>query len=165
MNEKESTKVEKQVNKIKISTLKILIPNFNKSIYFNLTVNNTESLQSPVFMTGKNSVDLNFTYLLKTDDVKSLKFTIYEKASIFSNPIFKGENKANDFEFNAETSSFICYMNNSSNESVGVLYFTMDFPAEKNPFDYFQQKLQNKESISTQQTEKIVEIKDNKPKE
>ncbi len=128
-------------NKITINSLKILIPNFNKSVFITLIINDSESQNSPTYLINKSTTEVYYTFNLTSDDVKTVKFTIYEKASMFSNPIFKGANKTNDFQVDSHTKSLICYLNNNQEEAVAVLYFTMDLESEKNSFEYFQNKL------------------------
>lgn len=133
----------KSKNKIILNAIKFLVPSQLKSIYIKLEVNDEEIFCSPNFSINKNITEIHYIFNISTDNIKTMKFSLFEKASIFSQDVLKGSSVENDFHVDEQTKSLFCFISNNLKEYMAMVYFNMDLEIEKNTFDYFQNKLKN----------------------
>lgn len=120
--------MQKSKNKLFIHSMKILLPNFDKTFYLNIVVNENKTFKTKNFDFKKNSnLEINQTFELEgIENIEIIRFQIYEKSTIFSNALFKGEvNKANLLK-DDHNNLYIAYLSSPKQENCAVVYYDLD---------------------------------------
>jgi hypothetical protein len=139
-------------NKLLISSIRLLLPNFDKTYYLNVIVNEDKSFNTKKMDFKKgNQVEMNVVFELENiDSIDSIRFQIFEKNSIFSNSIFKGEvNRTNKLK-DESTGSLICFLSNNNGENSAVVYYNYEINSDL--LDSFNRNLK---SLENQQKPKV----------
>lgn len=120
------TKAERS-NKISINMIKLLIPNLEKSFYLNIIINESANLKTKLLDFKKgNVIELNQIFDLdgSIQSIENIKFNLFEKNSIFSNIIYKGEYNNKDKScIDKTTNCNLCFLSNNDKQNCIVIYF------------------------------------------
>ena len=119
------TKLDK-TNNLTITMIKLLIPNLDKSFYLNIIVNESSNFKTKILDFKKtNVIEINQVFELdqNTQSIDSIKFSLSEKNSIFSNVIFKGEFNKDQKYTDELTSCNLCFLSNNDKQNCIVIYF------------------------------------------
>ena len=134
-------RVEK--NKIILSSITTLLPTFDKSYTITVIINESKPMQSKIveFKGGSNcEISQSFEIDNSVVQIERIAFQMFEKNGIFSSPLYKGEIDAKN-QIKDEFSNFLlCYLKNSNDEDVAVVYYNFEFCSE----NLFQQFERNK---------------------
>lgn len=139
-------------SKLLISSIKLLIPTYDKSFYLNIVVNDDKSYKTKTLDFKKsNLVDLNQVFELEgVNQIESIRFQIYEKTTIFSNALFKGEmTKYNKIKAD-QSNQFICFLSNNNQENCVVVYYNYEInPDLIDTFDHNLKLLEEEQKSKT----------------
>jgi hypothetical protein len=150
-------------NKLLISNVKLLIPNLDKTYYLNIIINDDKSYKTKLLEFKKsNIVELNQLFELEEiNSIESIRFQIYEKSSIFSNAVFKGEvNKSNILkdEYNNQS---MCFLSNNNQENSLIVYFNYELnPDLLASFDNNLKILESENKSKNGQKSALANLKD-----
>jgi hypothetical protein len=126
-------------SKLLISSIRLLIPTFDKSFYLNIIVNDDKTYKTKTLDFKKsNTIDLNQVFELEgVTHLESIRFQIYEKTTIFSNALFKGEmTKYNKIKAD-HSNQLICFLSNNNQENCVVVYYNYELnPDLLDTFDH-----------------------------
>ena len=124
-----------------ISQLKkkvISLRSFNHSIY-------TYKTKKLDFLKS-NVVEVNQIFELDgISSIDTIKFQIYEKNTIFSNGLYKGEVNKNNNQRDELTNQLICFLSNNNQENCVVVYYNYEINADL--LESFDLKLKNLEEL------------------
>ena len=152
-------------NKIYLESIKLLVPSFNKKLQIYININDTEKLETGYINFNKSPIDINITYQISSTFINKLSFTLKEKLGLFSHTILKGIVKSSEIMDNfINLKTYSCFLINSSNESIAVIYFSFDLHSEINTVDFFKSQLDtNKKYLNEASPNDVykIESKDN----
>lgn len=134
-------------NKLLISSIKLLIPNLDKSYYLAIIVNENKTYKTKKLDFEKsNIVDVNQIFELDgISTIDTIKFQIYEKNTIFSNGLYKGEVNKSNKQRDELTNQLICFLSNNNQENCVVVYYNYEINADL--LESFDLKLKNLEEL------------------
>ena len=114
------------MNKFAINLIKILLPNLKTSFYLSIIINESIHLKTKLLdFKTTNSIEINQIFELDNtiQSIESIKFSICEKNSIFSNVTFRGEYSLQSKLFDETTNSHICFLSDNNKDNGIVVYF------------------------------------------
>jgi hypothetical protein len=150
-------------NKLLISSIRLLIPNFDKTYYLNVIINEDKSFNTKKMDFKKgNQVEMNVVFELENiNSIDSIRCQIFEKTSIFSNSIFKGEvNRTNKLK-DESTGSLICFLSNNNGENSAVVYYNYEINSDLlDSFDRNLKSLENQQKPKVNQKSTLTNLMD-----
>lgn len=144
-------------SKLLISTIKILVPNFEKTFYLNIIINEDKTFKTKSMDFKKtNTVDINQVFELEgINSIDVIKFQIYEKSSIFSNALFKGEVRKNNLIKDEFSNQLVCFLSNNNQENCAVVYYNYEVnPDLIETFDQNLKKLEEEQMLNAKNEQK-----------
>ena len=127
------TRTNAKTSRIIIPSIRKLTPNFSGCYYISIVVNDTKVHKSKPFeFKSPSNCEINQSFPLdpRITSIDKIQFQLYEKTTLLTTLICKGEvtrNKQTKDEF---TNNFTCYLTNNNKENCILLYYNLEFIGE-----------------------------------